>query len=63
MATNVYVPDQTNPVPLPKDGVTVEEARRLLAQVGYAGLENARGTVLADGSIKFERPVGGEKGR
>lgn len=62
MATKVYIPDQVDPLVIPKDGVTIEEARRIAETVGHPGLATARATVLADGSIRFERPVGGEKG-
>lgn len=57
----VYIPDQ-NPIDLPDNGQTVEEVRRGLIAAGYAQLETATGTKTGN-EIRFQRPVGGDKGR
>lgn len=63
MATNdltVYIPD-TTPITLPNNGQSLDEIRRGLIAAGYAQLETATGRM--DGNVvRFERPVGGQKG-
>lgn len=56
----IYIPDQA-PISVPDNGQSVEELRRALIAAGYAALETATGR--KDGStVRFERPVGGQKG-
>jgi hypothetical protein len=58
----VFIPDQTAPLNLPGEGLSGEEVKRALVNLGYANLENATYTVDANGDIRFNRPVGGDKG-
>lgn len=60
MATIIRVPD-ANPITAPRDGMTVEEARRACIQLGLTQVETANGRI-AGNEIIFERAVGGEKG-
>lgn len=57
----VIIPDH-DPITLPQDGLSVEEVRRALVGLGFTTVETARGSVDADGTIRFTRAVGGEKG-
>lgn len=66
-ALKVYVPDRTAAViDLPNSGMTVEEARLVLVQMGHTAVQNAdyEETVVGSNgrSIKFKRVTGGTKG-
>jgi hypothetical protein len=57
----VIIPDH-DPITLPQEGLTIEEVRRGLVSLGYTSVETAQGSVDPDGTIRFQRAVGGEKG-
>lgn len=55
----VIVPD-CEPFSFPRNA-TVEEIRRTLVGYGVAQVQNATYEIGADGSVEFQRPVGGQK--
>ncbi len=60
MATIIRIPD-SHDVEIPRDGMTVEEARRTLEAAGFPQVATARGSISGN-VITFERESGGGKG-